>query len=113
MGVDITVYGIKNCDTVIKACKYLDAQAVNYQFVDFRKNPLSSAMLGEWIKIIGWDALLNKRSTTYRNLSETQKNNVTVELLIEQPTLIKRPVLTSGTSVLVGFKELSYEQFIG
>ena len=113
MGDKIMLYGITNCDTVKRARKYLDGKAVQYQFVDFRKNLLSVDMLEDWAESVGWDTLLNKRSTTYRQLSEEQKNNITFELLIEQPTLIKRPVLTSGTCILVGFTESSYEQFMG
>ena len=113
MSNELTIYGINNCDTVKKACKYLDAKSVSYQFVDFRKNPLSPKMINDWIEIVGWDVLLNKRSTTYRNLPDAQKNNVTIELFIEQPTLIKRPVLVCDSTVIVGYKEAQYSQFIG
>jgi arsenate reductase len=112
MSVEITVYGIKNCDTVKKACKYLSARNTYYQFIDFRKNPLSVDTIEVWIESIGWEVLVNKRSTTYRSLSEVQKNNITIELLIEQPTLIKRPVLVSEGVVVVGFKEERYAKFI-
>ena len=112
MSVEITVYGINNCDTVKKACKYLSAHNANYQFVDFRKEPLSVDRIKSWIGSIGWEALVNKRSTTYRMLSEAQKNNITIELLIEQPTLIKRPVLVSEGAVVVGFKEEQYAKFV-
>mgnify|MGYP000126654466 FL=1 len=113
MGNELKLYGIKNCDTVKKACKYLGVQSVSYEFVDFRKNPLSAEIIKDWIEAVGWDMLLNKRSTTFRNLPDAQKNNVTVELLIEQPTLIKRPVLVCGLTVIVGFKPEQYSQFIG
>jgi arsenate reductase len=110
---ELKLYGIKNCDTVKKACKYLSAYNVNYQFIDFRQNPLSVDVIKVWIESIGWDTLVNKRSTTYRNLPDAQKNNITIELLIEQPTLIKRPVLVCGSTVVVGFKQEQYSQFIG
>jgi len=112
MSAEITVYGIKNCDTVKKACKYLSAHNANYQFIDFRKNPLSVDTIEAWIESIGWEVLVNKRSTTYRSLSEVQKNNITIELLIEQPTLIQRPVLISEGVVVVGFKEEQYTKFV-
>ncbi|MGE4594215.1 MAG: ArsC family reductase [Gammaproteobacteria bacterium] len=112
MSDEITIYGIKNCDTVKKACKYLSAHNTSYQFIDFRQNPLSADTIETWIESIGWEALVNKRSTTYRSLSESQKSNITIELLIEQPTLIKRPVLVSEGVVFVGFKEEQYSQFI-
>jgi arsenate reductase len=112
MSDEITVYGIRNCDTVKKACKYLSAHNANYQLIDFRKNPLSVDTIETWIEAIGWESLVNKRSTTYRSLSDLQKNNITIELLIDQPTLIRRPVLVSGEAVVVGFKEEQYSQFV-
>jgi len=113
MSDEITVYGIKNCDTVKKACKYLSTHNTNYQFIDFRQNPLSGDTIKAWVESIGWEALVNKRSTTYRSLSEVQKNNITIELLIEQPALIKRPVLVSEEVVVVGFREEQYARFVG
>ncbi len=113
MSVEITVYGIKNCDTVKKACKYLSAHNAHYQFIDFRQTPLSVDTIKVWIESIGWEALVNKRSSTYRSLSELQKSNITIELLIAQPTIIKRPVLVSGGVVVVGFTEEKYDQFVG
>jgi arsenate reductase len=113
MSDEIIIYGIKNCDTVKKACKYLSAHNANYQFIDFRQNPLSVDTIETWIESIGWEVLVNKRSTTYRSLSESQKSNITIELLIEQPTLIKRPVLVREGVFFVGFKEEQYSQFIG
>ncbi len=111
MSKELIIYGIKNCDTVKKACKYLDAHNINYQFIDYRQQPLSSDLVNTWVGVLGWDLLVNKRSTTYRALTESQKGNITTELLIEQPTLIKRPVLVSDTKVMVGFKEAEYSQF--
>jgi arsenate reductase len=112
MNAEITVYGIKNCDTVKKACKYLSTHNANYQFIDFRQNPLSADTIEAWIESIGWEFLVNKRSSTYRSLSESQKSNITIGLLIEQPTLIKRPVLISEGVVVVGFKEEQYAKFV-
>ena len=112
MSVEIIVYGIKNCDTVKKACKYLSAHNANYQFIDFRQNPLSADTIETWIESIGWESLVNKRSTTYRSLPVSQKSNITIGLLIEQPTLIKRPVLVSGRVVVVGFKEEQYARIV-
>lgn len=111
MSKELKVYGIKNCDTVKKALKYLSAHNVDYRFIDFRQNPLSVDTVKRWVESIGRDVLLNKRATTYRNLSDAQKNNITIELLIEQPTLIKRPVLVNGLKVIVGFNEAEYNQF--
>jgi len=112
MSAEITVYGIKNCDTVKKVCKYLSAHKVDYQFVDFRQNPLSVDIVKSWVESIGWDVIVNKRSTTHRGLSAAQQSNITIELLIEQPTLIKRPVLVSSSTIIVGFNPEQYKQFI-
>ena len=113
MSKELIIYGIKNCDTVKKACKYLDALNIDYQFVDFRQQALSSDLVNTWVDVLGWDLLVNKRSTTYRALTESQRDNITIELLIEQPTLIKRPVLVSGAKVIVGFKEAEYNRLKG
>jgi len=111
MSKELKVYGIKNCDSVKKALKYLSAHNIDYRFIDFRQNPSSADTVKRWVESIGLEVLLNKRSTTYRNLSDTQKNNITIKLLIEQPTLIKRPVLVNGLKVIVGFNEAEYNQF--
>lgn len=107
------IYGIKNCDTVKKATKWLDKQAIEYQFFDFKKQPLTAELLSEFVKKSSWEVLLNKRSTTFRNLPEEIKNNLTDEVVfnavLAQPTLLKRPLVEHNQSFQVGFKEPQYQ----
>ena len=113
MNKDIKLYGIRNCDTVRKAIKYLDVNDIRYQFIDYRKNPISIEKLQTIVSIVGWENLINRRSTTYRSLSEKQKKNINYDLVLNYPTLIKRPVLISEDEVLVGFSEKKYATIIG
>ena len=113
MNKDIQLYGISNCDTVRKAIKYLDVNDIRYQFIDYRKNPISLEKLQTIVSIVGWENLINRRSTTYRSLSEKQKKNINYDLVLNYPTLIKRPVLISEDEVLVGFSEKKYTIIIG
>lgn len=110
----MTVYGIKNCDTVKKACNWLTKNNIEYQFHDFRKDGLNQAKIQHWLKMIDWESLVNRRGTTWRKLSEQEKNDINkaraVKLMVEQPTLIKRPVIETGDQILVGFSEESYQQ---
>ncbi len=102
------MYGIKNCDTIKKAQKFLSAQGVDFEFIDFRDSPIDEQTLQSFVDVVGWDALINKRSTTYRNFSDVEKQNITLELTLKNPTLIKRPVLVTGSEIRVGFSEKSY-----
>ena len=113
MNKDIQLYGISNCDTVRKAIRYLDINDIRYQFIDYRKNPMSLEKLETIVSSVGWEILINRRSMTYRSLSEDQKKNINYDLVLDYPTLIKRPVLISGDEVLVGFSEEKYTTIIG
>ena len=113
MNKDIQLYGISNCNTVRKAIKYLDFNDVRYQFIDYRKNPMSLEKLQVIVSSVGWEGLINRRSMTYRSLSEDQKKNINYDLVLNYPTLIKRPVLISEDEVLVGFSEKKYATIIG
>tara|TARA_R110000744_G_scaffold115366_2_gene215906 strand:+ start:10174 stop:10518 length:345 start_codon:yes stop_codon:yes gene_type:complete len=108
------LYGIKNCDSVKKAKKWLEQENIPYQFHDFRTDGFSSSLLEEFTNSVDLSALLNKRSTTFRNLSEDIKNNLTDEVMTEailaQPTLIKRPLLKHNQEFLVGFKDSQYQE---
>ena len=101
------LYGIKNCDTVKKARAWLEAQGVAYRFHDFRADGLSAELLGELETALGWQALLNRRGTTWRKLEEDQRENIdrskAMALMLAQPSLVKRPVLATGTKTLIGF----------
>lgn len=108
----VTLYGIKNCDTVKKARKWLESEAISYQFHDLREDGIDRASIQHWCDALGWEAVLNKRSTTWKQLDEQQKNSLdessAIDLLLEHPTLIKRPVLNTGTSIHNGFKAEHY-----
>ena len=112
MNKSIQIYGIKNCDTVKKALVYLNDHDVNYQFIDFRQNPISQQVLIKMVESVGWELLINKRSTTYRSLSEEEKSNINYELVLKLPTLIKRPVLVQDENIMVGFSENQYAKLI-
>jgi len=113
MSLSITLYGIANCDTVKKARRWLDDHKVTYNFHDFRRDGLSKAQLKDWLASVELDILLNRRSRTWRELDDAVKNNVTVSkgitLMMEQPTLIKRPILTIARKIFVGFDATQYE----
>lgn len=112
----ITLYGIKNCDTVKKARRALEAQHTEYAFHDFRADGLVKADITRWLKNTDWETLLNQRSTSWRKLSDDQKSNINeskaIALMLENPTLIKRPILESSADILVGFKEGNYKNII-
>ncbi|KGJ86716.1 arsenate reductase [Colwellia psychrerythraea] len=109
----ITVYGIKNCDTVKKATKWLEANNIDHQLYDFKKQPLTAELLSEFVSQSDWSLLLNKRSTTFRNLPDEIKNNLTEEVMfaavLEQPTLLKRPLLPLDGTLNLGFKVDQYQ----
>ncbi len=112
-----TLFGISNCDTVKKARKWLDDAQVSYQFHDFRKDGLSRDQVTVWVKALGWENLVNKRSTTWKGLDDATKTALSdesvVDIILDQPTLIKRPLLEQGDEVQVGFKAADYEQRFG
>jgi len=104
----ITIYGIKNCDTMKKARAWLDKRGVDYAFHDYKTAGIERAQLEEWAKKVGWDTLLNRAATTFRKLPDKDKNDIdskkAIALMLAQPSMIKRPVLDLGRGkVLVGF----------
>ncbi|MBK6258636.1 ArsC family reductase [Citrobacter youngae] len=113
----ITLYGIKNCDTIKKARRWLETQGIDYRFHDYRVDGLDSTLLQSFINELGWEALLNTRGTTWRKLDEATRNQITnataaASLMIEMPAIIKRPLLCApGKPMLLGFSESSYTQF--
>ncbi len=108
----ITLYGIKNCDTVKKARKWLEASGIEYRFHDYRTDGLQAAQLKAWVQELGWEAMLNKRGTTWRKLPEQEKSSMdkagAIELMLAQPALIKRPLLDTGSVRLLGFSPERY-----
>lgn len=109
-----TIYGIKNCDSVKKARKWLEAQNINYTFHDFREQGLTEEMVKEWLQVASLDKLVNKRSTSWKQLDEESKAHLTNEtapaLCARFETLIKRPVLSHNEQLHLGFNEKIYSQ---
>jgi arsenate reductase (glutaredoxin) len=109
----ITIYGIKNCDTMKKARAWLDKHGVEYAFHDYKTTGIARAQLKQWAKKVGWEALLNRAGTTFRQLSDKDKNGIdarkAIALMLAQPSMIKRPVLDlGGGKLLVGFAPETY-----
>jgi arsenate reductase (glutaredoxin) len=109
----VIVYGIKNCDTVKKARAWLEQHQLDYQFHDYKTDGVQPELLAQFNRHFGWEALLNKRSTTWRQLTDAQKTELNAEsalpLLLQHPTLIKRPILISGDIFLIGFNADEYQ----
>lgn len=107
------LYGIPNCDTVRKARKFLEENQIDYRFHDFKKDGLSLEIIHEWLQQQTIEVLVNKRSTSWKQLTEQQKENLMdiadLSVLTEMPTLIKRPVLATEKGLLVGFNADEYE----
>lgn len=104
----VTLYGIRNCDTMKKAWSWLDANGIPYEFHDYRAVGIDRARLEAWCRELGFEKVLNKASTTFRALPEADKQGLdagkAVDLMLAQPTMIKRPVLDTGERRLLGFK---------
>ena len=110
----ITIYGIKNCDTMKKARGWLEKNDVAYAFHDYKTDGIDRARLERWAKSVGWETLLNRAGTTFRKLPDAAKANLTeakaIALMLDQPAMIKRPVLDlGGGKFLVGFKPETYK----
>ncbi len=109
MAKDITLYGIKSCDTCRKALAWLNAEGIGHVYHDFRKDGLDAAMLDVWIKELGWETLINRRGTTWRKIPEAERQDLTPArakaLMLANPTVIKRPVLDLGEKRLIGFTD--------
>lgn len=113
----ITIYGIKNCDTMKKARAWLDSHGVDYAFHDYKAAGIERERLERWCKKVGWETLLNRAGTTFRKLSDKDKkvrnSDKAISLMRTQPSLIKRPVLDlGGGKLLVGFKPGLYKEAI-
>jgi len=115
--VSVTIYGIKNCDTMKKAFVWLDKADVAYDFHDYKKAGVSKGDLEKWCKAAGWETVLNRAGTTFKKLPESDKEGLTerkaIALMMAQPSMIKRPVLDDGKHLLIGFKPDEYEKELG
>lgn len=108
----LVVYGIKNCDTVRKARKWLDSRDVDYRFHDYRSDGLEPDLLDRFESTLGWEAMLNRRGTSWRRLTDDQRADLEAtkakQLMLDTPTLIKRPIVDTGSEIIIGFSEQSY-----
>jgi len=113
----ITIYGIKNCDTMKKARAWLDKHDVVYAFHDYKSEGIDRDRLERWAGVVGWETLLNRAGTTFRKLSDKDKTSVTekkaIALMLDQPSMIKRPVLEVKGKLIVGFKPETYQRALG
>ena len=108
------VYGIQNCDTIKKTRRWLDNNGVEYEFHDYKKLGIEASTLRKWCKACGHESLINKRGTTWRRLSETEKESLNqkkaIELMQSNTSLIKRPIIEHGDKRLIGFDEAQYAE---
>ncbi|NNG11730.1 MAG: ArsC family reductase [Halobacteria archaeon] len=111
-----TLYGIKNCDTIRKARRWLADHDIEYRFHDFRTDGISEGLLAPWVEEIGWEQLLNRRGTTWRKLPEAERNSVNqtsaMNIMLTHPAIIRRPLLDTGKTRHVGFSEEAYSSLL-
>ena len=109
-----TLYGIPNCNTIKKAKDWLNNQQIDFDFFNYKKQDITKALLKKWIKQVGWEGLLNKKGMTWRKLDVQQKENVdetkAMQIMLDNPSIIKRPILEANKQILVGFIEEDYQQ---
>ena len=113
----VTIYGIKNCDTMKKARAWLDAHKIEHAFHDYKSAGIARGVLEGWIRKAGWETLLNRAGTTFRKLPDADKDGLTekkaIALMVAQPSMIKRPVLDIDGTLCVGFKPEQYKDAFG
>lgn len=113
----VTIYGIKACDTMRKARVWLESRGVDAAFHDYKVVGVDRARLEGWARQVGWEVLLNRSGTTFRKLPDAARADLTeakaIDLMLAQPSMIKRPVLEAGGELLVGFKPDAYEKALG
>ncbi len=111
----VTIYGIKNCDTMKKARTWLEEHDVAYDFHDYKASGIDRAHLEKWTQEAGWETVLNRAGTTFRKLPDAARENLdrekAIALMLEQPSMIKRPVVEADGKLLVGFKPEIYGGF--
>lgn len=108
----ITLHGIRNCDTMKKAMRWLQAEGLEYTLFDYKKEGLPPAMIEQWLKQVDWEDLVNRRGTTWRKLPEAERESIdrdsAIQLMSDNPSLVKRPVLVTGKTILIGFDTERY-----
>ncbi|KZN66593.1 hypothetical protein N473_09375 [Pseudoalteromonas luteoviolacea CPMOR-1] len=112
--MSIVLYGIPNCDTIKKAKKFLQEQNIEFDFHDYRKDGLTPELLDHFVEKLGWETVLNKRGTTYRALSDEQKQSLNEasakQHMLDAPAMIKRPILKVNSDLHIGFKAAQYQE---
>ena len=113
----VTIYGIKNCETMKKAFVWLDEHRVAYDFHDYKKAGVTKAQLARWCAELGWETVINRAGTTFKKLPDADKEGLTrdkaVALMLASPSMIKRPVLETGKALEIGFKPERYAALFG
>lgn len=112
-----TLYGFRSCDMVRNAMKWLDANQVAYEFFDYRKDELDAQVVDDWFARAGWEKVFNRNSTTFKELPESEKTDITEakakRMILAETNLIKRPVLDTGDQLLLGFKAATWAEALG
>jgi Spx/MgsR family transcriptional regulator len=110
------MYGIRNCDTVRKARAWLEAQGIDYEFHDFQRSGVERELLERWCRELGWERVLNRAGTSFRKLAEADKQDLdadkAIDLMLAQPSMIKRPVLRTGRRWVIGFAPERYAEVL-
>ena len=113
----LTLHGIPNCDTVKKARTWLEGHGIAYDFRDYKKVPPTPQELAPWVDAIGWEPLVNKAGTTFKKLPDAAKSGLdqakAIPLMLEQPSMIKRPIVEHAGGLLIGFKPSEWEEAFG
>lgn len=112
----VKIYGIKNCDTMKKAFKWLKEHGIEYDFIDYKKHGAEKSVLTSAVKIHGWDNVINRRGTTWRQLDDATKqsmnNQSAISVALDNPSIIKRPLLINGNDIALGFSADQYESLL-
>ncbi|MGN6646749.1 MAG: Spx/MgsR family RNA polymerase-binding regulatory protein [Cytophaga sp.] len=112
----ITIFGIKNCDTMQKAFRWLDEHNIAYEFHDYKKAGIEESEVKKWLSDLSMEDIINKKGTTWKKCTDVEKESVSnqknaIELIIKNPSLVKRPLVQRGDTHLIGFKESDWEIF--
>lgn len=112
----IKIYGIPNCDTMKKAMKWLNENNLVYDFHDYKKWGVPEEELKQWVQMAGWEVVLNKRSTTWKGLSDKAKKGLSeysaIRIMIDNPSSVKRPIIVNDKSLIIGYKEDEYKTLL-
>lgn len=112
----IKVFGIKNCDTMKKTFRWFEAHGIDYQFIDYKKEAPTEALAKSFLANHHWETIINKRGTTWRKLDDVRKQSMdaiqAVSLMVEQPSIIKRPIVQQDNTLIVGYDEAAFQQLL-